>query len=472
MTLIMTGSADQECSVLYQCVPQAERVEIDSTSLQVTAHDGTVQVSRPIEVATAAHVARWWAIMRPEADITLDGEPVPANLLLLQKNRIWVDDEVEVYQHDGPSVLYWISIVNGLYATEALPTSVAGTFAICTDERLSLEQRAEYREAITTYRPSTWRLPPQTQDSSSLDGKLAIADCRTSYRPVVTVAAEWVRTILPQHRCGVSSPTDVALKLDIERRLRVEEGVTGSLRPLALTLEAVEDVTFAWPGLWLISGTAKDFRADLPVLLAWDAVLYAVAAITKLHVEFKPGLVYGSTISQIVPRQERRFSKREAWIVDAMYLQLNPTRMVGSAPVVAARLIQAASHELTHLSIAETVEHSEAFVARREHVLSSALELMPAVEQLVTAMSLDARPSKVLPIPPITMAHWLEEQLGRRRHRPVAQLERSWSAVRNLTNGRAATDVRTALEEAVRAGACTLPSVSSARVVESTSPCR
>lgn len=464
------SSADAECAVLYRCVPNAERVEISSATGDVTAIQGGTRVSRPFEAATAAHVARWWSIVRPDATILLDGAVVPSNLLLLQTNCVWSDGGVQIYQHEGPALLYWISAVQGVYATEALPSAVDGTYAVYTEGGLPHEQLAKYREAITTYRPSTWRLPPQTQDSSSLAGKLAVADCRSSYQPLITATAEWVRTILPQYKCGVSSHGDVALKLDLERRLRVEEGVTGSLRPLALTLEAIEEVTFAWPGLWLVSGTTKDFRPDLPALLGWDAVLYAVAAITKLHAEFKPGLVYGSAVSQIVPRQERRFSKRDAGVVDAMYVQVNPVRLMGPAPVVAARLIQAASHELAHLSLAETVEHSETFVSRREYVLSCALELMPAVERLVTVLGLDMRPAKTLSVPPITMPCWLEEQLGRRQYRPVEQLNRSWAAVRHLTAGRAMTDVASALQEAAHSGFCVLHTADSCEAVESAAP--
>lgn len=399
--------------------------------------------------------ADWWTIVRPEVKVYLDGELVPSNLIVMQSNLVWSseDDGPTIYAHDGPGRIYWID-AGGVYAVEAITGLLGSSYAVVSPAHLTDGAKAYYRELITVRRTWHWALPPHSHDSASLEGKLSITDSLSVLRAHAGAAATWLRRVLPHYKVGAPSVDDVRAKLELESRLRVEESVTGSLRPLAFTLEAIEDATFAWPGLWMISGRAPDIRKDFAVLLAWDAVLAAVAAASRLHADYKPGLVYGPKLSQLVTRRERRFSKRDDGVVSSLYVQINPTRIAGDASVVAARLLQAATHELTHLWLGEYEPHSELFAFRREHLLSATLELMPHVVELVEKLGLHMRPGRPTPIPPVTLTQWLHEQLIRSETVTTRQLVAGWAAVRNLTEGRAQREVEDALEEATCCGFC------------------
>lgn len=391
--------------------------------------------------------ADWWALSAPEVKIMLGTEVVDRSLLVYGPYKVWSEDLVEVYHHAGPSRIYWMH--HGLREWEPISTSLHGSYAVVSKTPLNVLDKARVRDMITVTRPGTWRLPPASQDSSTLTSTMALNDClpRGVARPMVEETSAWLRSVLPMYKVGAPSPEDVALKLDLERRLRMEEKVVGSNRPLAFTLEAIADTTFAWPGLWLISGNSDDFRTDLPVLLAWDATLTAVAAVARMHVDVKPGLCYGAPFSQTILRHERRFSKRDVGVTEGAYSQVNPARIVGPPVVVASRLLQAATHELSHLVLHQLQPHSEVFTARREQLFLTASELLPLLVQLVDRLKLSHRPGRTIPIAPVSLEHWLHEAL---LHTPVttlAHLVQSWAAVRNLTEGRAQRDVEEALAQ-------------------------
>lgn len=400
-------------------------------------------------------VTEWWTVSTPEISVLKDGHTVPGRLLVYETHRLWQARDVAVYHHPGVSRLYWID-ASGIYAWEAISTVHGGSYAVVSPEVLPEETRSWLRGAVLVTHPGDWALPPDSHASTSLTSQMAINDCVPGgvARPLVERTAAWLRAILPSYKVGAPSVEDVRLKLSLEKRLRVEDHVVGSVRPLAFTLEAVDDATFTWPGLWLHSGSVDDFRADLAVLLAWDATLAATAAVVRLHVDVKPGLWYGSGLSRTLHQFERRFSKRDVGFTTAAYSQINPARMVGAAPVMASRLLQAATHELAHLNLDELQPHGEIFAARREQLFLTAAELLPAIIELVQGLGLDLRPTRTIAIPPVILDQWLHETLLVRGVTPIEQLASAWAAVRNLTEGRADRDIRLAVEELRAAGRC------------------
>jgi hypothetical protein len=442
-------------------------VEIAKTKPQVTLRSEDPEhgskVSRevhplPMESADWARwgrkfTAEWWAVSFSGIPVSVGSEKIPGHLLAYGPYQVWESRGVRVFHHSGPSRIYWLTD-HGLQAWEPVSTTLGGSFAVVSDAPLSDFDKVWVREMITVTRPGDWRLPADTQDSTSLYGKLAITDCLPDgvARDLVDETAAWLSRTLPLYKVGTPSIEDVRVKLSLENRLRIEEKVVGSSRPLAFTLQAIEDTTFPWPGLWLISESLEDIRNDLPVLLAWDATLAAVAAVARLHVDVKPGLWYGPGISQTILYNERRFSKRDAGTSEAAYLQVNPFRMVGPAAVVAARLLQAATHELSHVGLDQFYRHSEIYAQRREQLFLNAAELLPAISRLVTALRLDHRPLRPSPLSPITLSDWLHESLLNCPTVSVERLARSWAAVRNLTNGRALRDVTEALDNLALAG--------------------
>jgi hypothetical protein len=406
-------------------------------------------------------VVEWWTVSTPELPVLKDGHVVPGRLLVYDTNRVWQEQDVTVYHHAGVPRLYWMDPA-GIYAWESISTIHGGSYAVVSSTILCEEDRAWLRGPLLVTHPGGWVLPPATHDSTSLTSQMAIADGLPEgvARPLVDRTAAWLRQVLPMYKVGAPSLEDVQLKLSLEKRLRIEEQVVGSVRPLAFTLQAIDDATFTWPGLWLHSGSTGDFRAELSALLAWDATLAAVAAVARLHVDVKPGLWFGTGISQTVHRLERRFSKRDVGPTTAAYSQINPTRLAGAAPVVACRLLQAATHELTHLNLHELQPHSEIFTARREQLFLTATELLPALIELVQSLGLDLRPARTLPVPPIVLDQWIHEALTTRRSVPIAQLAQAWSAVRNLTEGRADRDIRDAVAQLALSGRCTFDALS------------
>lgn len=429
-----------------------------------TANDRRTKVTYEIECTPAAWrrwlreaVVEWWTVSTPEVPVLKDGHVVPGRLLVYETNRVWQTPEVAVYHHAGSPRLYWIDAA-GIYAWESISTVHGGSYAVVSSGALHEEERVWLRGPILVAHPGGWELPPGSQDSTSLASQLAITDCLPGgvARPLVDRAASWLRQVLPAYKVGAPSVEDVQLKLSLERRLRIEEQVVGSVRPLAFTLQAVDDAVFTWPGLWLHSGPSDDFRGELSALLAWDATLAAVAAVARLHVDVKPGLWFGPGISQTVHRLERRFSKRDVGQTTAAYSQINPTRLAGAAPVVASRLLQAATHELTHLNLHELQLHSETFTARREQLFLTATELLPALIELVQTLGLDLRPARTLSVPPIVLDQWIHETLTTRQAAPIGQLAQAWGAVRNLTEGRADRDIREAVAQLAATGRCIL----------------
>lgn len=391
--------------------------------------------------------ADWLAVSAPEVKTMLGNEEVPGHLLVYSPYKVWSDDNIEIYHHAGPSRIYWMCY--GLREWQPISTVLHGSYAVVSKRALGILDKAWIRDMITVTRPGSWRLPPSSQDSSTLAGTMALNDCLPGgvARPLVDETAAWLRRVLPMYKVGAPTIEDVHLKLDLERRLRIEEKVVGSGRPLAFTMQAIDDTTFAWPGLWLISGGSDDFRADLAVLLAWDATLAVVAAVARLHVDVKPGLCYGSPMSQSLLRHERRFSKRDVGATEGAYSQVNPGRIVGPASVVACRLLQAASHELSHLGLHQLQPHSEIFTARREQLFLTASEVLPLLIDLVERLGLDQRPSRTTPVSPVSLEHWLHEALLNTPVTSFSQLVQSWAAVRNLTEGRAERDVEDALQQ-------------------------
>lgn len=398
----------------------------------------------------------WWRISRTDVELRNGrDEIVSANLLVYAPNLVWESDNIRVYHKAGRNRLYWIVDGEGVLDWEPISTALEGSYAVVSATALDPLQQIPLRDMITVTRPGSWKMPSPSQDSAEMPSTLAIADCLPGgvLRPAVDDTADWLRRMLPQFKVGVPTAEDVALKLSLEYRWRVQDRVSGSPRPLAFTLQAIDDVTFPWPGLWFVAGTDGDFRTDFTVLLVWDAVLQVVTAANHLHLDVRPGLCYGGSLSASLLRDERRFSKRDLGLTEVAYALFNPDRAVGSAEAVAARLLQAATHELSHLGLRELQPHSEIFTSRREQLFLASTDLLPAIGELVRALGLDKRPKRSMTIAPINLQQWLRETLLDHPVISFDNLVHSWASVRNLTEGRAQRDLAEALEESALDGA-------------------
>lgn len=416
----------------------------DHPAMTITRDSGSeMVVIEDAEDWDAERVAiqTWWSISSPETRLLVGDEVVTSSMLTHADHLIYEGDGVKVYQQGGQGVLYWIA--GGVTDWELLGSRAGGDYAVASVSPLRPGQQAEIRDLILRARPGSWALDERTDPSTSMLGMLAVEDCVLGvYRPSTVQVAAWIRQVLPAHKVGVPGVDDVRAKLNLESRLRGEEGVTGSIRPLAITLEAIENPVEAWPGLWQVVHGPADFRSDLPILLVWDAVLHAVAAVNRAHAEFKPGLWYGEGISRTIKVEERRFSKREEGPVESAYCCVNPSRL-GAAS--AARLIQAASHELAHLITGETATHSERFIQRREQLQHVAWDLLPDIAALIEGLGLHHRAARPFPPTHPSIDQWLIDVLAETPVVSTTFLVGAWGALRNLTEGRAARDVEEAL---------------------------
>lgn len=393
-------------------------------------------------------IRTWWSVSFPAIPLVCQGAPVDGTLIEWLPYRVIDRPDCQVYHTTGAPVIYW-KTATGIYDIGPISPFHRGSFLIHSEVPLSNQARAELQVEMLDTPTGVLRLPGDLQESSSRTGLLALEDSKAggTMRPAVSATADWLRQVLPSYKVGAPAAEDVRMKLALENRLRIEEKVIGSSRPLAFTVEAIDDTTFQWPGLWLIVGQTEEFRPDFPTLLVWDAVLAALAAATRMHVDIKPGLLYGQDLSMTILRNERRFSKRDVGETEGTYCLVNPTKLAGSSQVIAARLLQAASHELAHVVTRTLRSHPEVTVARRENLLLSGSELLPAISQLIELVGLHHRPTRPIPVGSVSMTDWLTDALHRRDVTPVSVLVKGWAAIRNLTEGRAHRDVEESLAD-------------------------
>lgn len=398
--------------------------------------------------------ATWWAVSEPLVQTTLGEQPFTVPLINHTMQKVWGDETATIFARPGQGMLYWLC--EGMQDYEAIPAVSGMDYAVASVAPLSPVEEVRLREMILWKHPGVWRLPDNTDTSTTMMARLALEEATGGVLlPLVETVAGWLRETLPDLKIGTPSIDDVRQKLRLERRLRVESGVVGSPRPLAFTLEALEEPITPWPGLWYASGDMSDVRPHFPILLMWDAVLHAVNAAARTHAEAKPGLCGGDLFSRTVVVRERRFSKREVTTTDAAYCQVNPVALLegaSSPAVLAARLLQLATHEISHLVSGATEQHGEMWVRRREQILFLSQTLTKAVQTLVTRVGILGSATGLSAIPFTPISAWLHDTLVRQPLVTVEQLIQAWRAVRYLTEGKAERDVVTELERCEAAG--------------------
>lgn len=401
-----------------------------------------------------ATTAIWWAVSEPLVHTQVGQEPFTVGLINHSMQKVWEGEDATIYGRPGQGFLYWMC--EGLQDWEAISASSGMDYAVVSVEPLSPAEEVRLREYVLWKHPGQWKLPDGTEPSTTMTSRLALEEAVAgALRPLVETVALWLRETLPELKIGAPTVDDVRQKLRLERRLRVESGVVGSTRPLAFTLEALEEPVSAWPGLWYAAAETGDVRSQFPILLMWDAVLQTVNAIARTHVEAKPGLCGGDVLSRSLIVRERRFSKREVAVTDAAYCQVNPQALLEGAstpPVLAARLLQLASHEISHLVSGATEHHGEMWARRREQILFSAQGLTAAVQELVKRVGILGSATSLTAVPYTPIALWLHDTLVRQPVVTMEQLVQAWRAVRFLTEGKAERDLVTELERCEQDG--------------------
>lgn len=474
-------------NVVFQSLTTTFRPLPALRSVTATSHDrtvrwvttrgskGSIQLAWVSTHEVFARAVRLWFTLSDIVipSVQVDGVVVKHLVGTHKRDEVWVDDGVTVFHTRGDGLLCWMTDATRplLYALEDISMAAGGNFVVVTPDPLDETSRATMRAMINGVRPGTWWVADRIEDSTSLEGRAMLTDFIRGgvYHGAVGDVATWLREVLAAFKIGVPGTEDVEAKLGLERRLRETESVTGSLRPLVFTLEAIADQTYPWPGLWVMVDTKEHYRTDAKWLLVWDATLHAVAAAARLHVGFKPGLSYRASWSESVLRRERRFSKRDSGVVDTAYVMVNPARLQGPPAVVAGHLLQAATHELAHLVQWDFVQHQEPFVARREHLAGVAAGLLPILTQLVQDVGPDQpvatkalshaamlRALGTRSVPPVAwpLAVWVREMLLRSAVVDVEYLTQSWASMRNLTEGRARRDVEEGLTAMTAEGLC------------------
>lgn len=450
----------QLCRMRSEMAAPVRRVTIDEMHPVITIESDAIEVVRldlpSVEWVRWARmtVATWWAVSEPLVQTVLGTEPITVPLVNHLSQRVWEGEEASIYARPGQGFVYWMC--EGLQDWEAIPTTSGMDYAVVSVEPLTPSEEVRLREYILWKRPGLWKLPDGTEASTTMTSRLALEEAVSgALRPLVETVGTWLRETLPDLKIGAPTVDDVRQKLRLERRLRVESGVVGSSRPLAFTLEALEEPASPWPGLWYAAGEIGDVRSQFPVLLMWDAVLQTVNAAARTHVEAKPGLCAGDVMSRTLIVRERRFSKREVAITDAAYCQVNPQSLLEGAstpPVLAARLLQLASHEIGHLVSGATEQHGEMWTRRREQILFSAQALTAAVQELVKRVGILGSANTLTTVPYTPISLWLHDTLVRQPVATMEQLVQAWRAVRFLTEGKAERDLVTELERCEEEG--------------------
>jgi hypothetical protein len=391
----------------------------------------------------------WWAVSARGIMASLDGEPIPVSLLT--HPSYMVGDQTgtsPVYLKAGGAPVIYFADDDGVETCQYLPPVVGGSVYYRDVEGSDDYLRMAMRHELLDRKSAAFDSGYLHQGSTNRTSQVLVEEIRRGiHTDMIRMQAQALRRALPALKAGVPAVADVRSKLEMEAKLRQEDGVTGSLRPLAFTLEALEggvpeDVRY--PGLWLVSTEDRrefDVRGVFKTLLLWDSVLYLLAAACRFHGEFKPGVVTGREGSRTVYLPERRYSKRDSGDVDAAYLQLNPGRVAGNVDAVAARLLQLATHELAHLANYSNVGHTESFVHRREAFFNAAADQFSTVRELVALTGVDDQRYKPVAERPLSPEQFLAEEMTYRQGALVEFLVNRWAAIRNITLNKAEGEI-------------------------------
>ncbi len=401
--------------------------------------------------AWGANVTReWWSVSAPyTSKAVIDGEEVQSSFLRSDFNLISSDSEQALYLKAGGPPLTYVTDNHGLLSVDFSNPIIGGTCCVSVSSSVTakniLDNRIELETLRTKYPKSSH------QDSRTRYGQLLIEEVKQGiYKDTLNNFSSLIRSFLPQLKAGVPSVRDVKSKMELEVKLRREEAVTGSLRPLALTLEALEgedENDTNYPGLWLLSSDSFkeecDIRSHFNQLLLWDSVLYILASAVKFHGEFKSGILLGDIKepSRTVYLDERRYSKKNSGEVISHYVQLSPTRIFGNSSAIAMRLIQLGTHELAHLTCYSNIEHGESFVAKRESYLNLAAGVFNMILTLVENAGISQQKLKIMSEKTIALEQVLAEELS---HKAVSFdfLVKKWAAIKNISVNKAEEEVR------------------------------
>lgn len=394
-----------------------------------------------------ANVAKdWWALsMSYDSGAQIEGEVIEPNLLTHSSSLIWESPEVSIYLRPGPPIIYW-GDSKGMESTEYISPAAGGTVYVKFSGASSPERKSLALIELAKRRRSEFDSSLIQKGSQDRNSVLLLQEITDGvHTSLIQLFAQTLRKSLPILKAGVPSIRDVRSKLEMETKLRVEEGVTGSLRALAFTLEALEGAPdTSYPGLWRITSEFEeefDIRAAFKLLLLWDSALYAVAAAVKFHGEFKSGLVHGKETSRTTYVDERRYSKRDAGDVESAYVQINPTRIVGNADAVVCRIINIATHELAHLATYTNIGHPESFQVKRENYLNLAADHYHVIKELVNLAGVDDTRFRPTAERPMSLEQLIAEEVALHGVDDT-YLAHRWSSFRNISLNKALNEVR------------------------------
>ena len=406
----------------------------------------------------------WWSLSAAGMTVLLDGEPVPPAFITHRSYQLWadVDESTAVHLKAGsPPVLYEASD-DGLEHVRYLPTPVGGTAYVRDSSGTEGPRRALLHHQLVDRRTAEFDGQLHYHPSTSRTGHLLIEEVqRGVHHDLLEGLGRVLRQRLPALKVGVPSVKDVRSKLAMESKLRVDQQVTGSLRPLVFTLEALEGSASPgeYPGLWASTSdtaTAIDVRSHFQTMLLWDSALHVLAAACRFHGEFKSGVTLGGESSRTVFVTERRYSKRDSGEVESVYLQVNPTRIAGNAHEVAVRILQWATHELAHAATYGNIRHPEIFTTRREQFLTAGAVAFPILVMLAEVAGAEGSRHKPVAERPYTTEQFLaDEMLAAPQGALVEFLALRWAAIRNISLAKADAEVTAELSQQVLAGRAT-----------------
>ena len=387
--------------------------------------------------------AAWWS---HSSGITalVDGKKIQFDLGAESAYLKFSRDGLNVFVKDGGPALA-VTIVRGNpIKTDLISSGPGGSVKLVFDSRFRERDAVVQLQALEERRTSEFDTLEE-EDSNSLHSNFLMEELvRGSREADLLLFTDFLRSNLPRFKIGVPQISDVVEKLKMELNLRRSEDETGSIRPLAFTLEAIQMLTEApkISGLWLISSQeAKDVRTYIHQLLLWDTVLYFVAAALKVHGEFKSGFVFSDVSSFSTIRKELRYTHRGPSEVESVYIQVNPYFLVGSPEAVTFRLLQLASHELAHLSTFTNVAHPDYFVVKRESYQFLIADYFPMLRDLVSQLGFEEewRASVERAITPEKFV--IEEVARRPLGSSTGMMIRRWAILRNMSRNKAEKDI-------------------------------
>lgn len=402
----------------------------------------------------AAVVQEWWSLSSFPVLAYIEQDEIQPSLLRHESHKL--TDNVH-YSHGSP-ILHYGDSERGLFVTEPLTALIGNEVFVGNAHKI--EARAAYRHNLEDQRTAAFDTYQRSWDSSERFGKIFLQEVRAGvHKDLLDLNLNVLRKWLPTFKLGTPRVDDVRAKLEMEKRLRMEEGVTGSLRPLVFTLEAIQDLPdkdgVDFPGLWQMSAANAedhDVRSYVRDLLLWDSALSLIAGAVRCHVGFKSGLLLATKEpSRTIYFPERRFSKKNSGNVTSVYIQANTQRLCGPVQAVVSRIISLATHELAHAATLSTTRHPEIHTLRWEGYLTLAAECIPAITDLVQS-TVGERQYRPTVERTMNIEQFVMEEIRSRPQSLISFIVNRWAEFRNITENGAYEEISSEITRLAKLG--------------------